>query len=66
MEAIEKPERLTDEHLEYLDELRESGATNMYGARPYLLAEFPELSKEDAGAILLYWMKTFTDRHPRP
>ena len=38
----ERPKFITEEHLEYLDELRESGITNMYGARPYLINEFPE------------------------
>jgi hypothetical protein len=59
----ERPDFVTDEHLEYLDELRESGETNMFGARPYLLEEFPELTKEEAGKVLTYWMHTFSDRH---
>ena len=54
-----RPEYVTDEHLIYLDELRESGDTNMFFARPYLQAEFPDLSKEGAGKILKYWMKSF-------
>lgn len=56
---IERLDFVCDEHLGYLDELRESGETNMYGARAYLLREFPELNKDDAGAILSYWMHTF-------
>ncbi len=59
----ERPEFVTDEHLEYLDELRESGVTNMFGARPYLLRDFPELSQEQARKILLFWMETFSERH---
>jgi hypothetical protein len=47
------------EHLRYLDVLRESGATNMYGARPYLMRTFSELTKADASAVLSYWMQTF-------
>lgn len=47
-----------DECLEYLDRLRESGVTNMYGAAPYLAAEF-DLSKKDARLILAHWMDTF-------
>jgi hypothetical protein len=57
--SAERPEFVTDEHLEYLDELRESGETNMFGARPYLLSEFPELTKSEAGQVLSYWMVTF-------
>lgn len=41
----------------YLDGLRESGKTNMFGAVPYLIAEFPELSSESAQVILVNWMK---------
>ena len=62
-EQPEKPEMMTEEHLEFLDELRESGETNMFGATPYLTDDFPELSKWDARAILSYWMRTFSDRH---
>lgn len=50
---------IEDEHLEYLDDLRESGITNMFGARPYLLKEYPDLTKQEAGKIVTYWMKTF-------
>lgn len=59
-----RPEIVTDEHLEYLDDLRESGETNMFGARPYLMGEFPELSNQEAQTILLYWMHSFSERHP--
>lgn len=54
--------KVVQEHLEYLDELRESGVTNMYGARPYLIREF-DLSKTEASEVLSYWMKTFSERH---
>lgn len=53
-----------EKYYEFLDNLRESGVTNMYGARPYLIEEFPELSKEEASKILSTWMKTFSERHP--
>lgn len=58
----EKPDFLLDEHLKFLDEVRESGFINMFGARPYILEEFPNLSKEQAKQILLYWMRTFSER----
>jgi len=58
---IERPNIVDDEHLEYLDALRESGVTNMYGARPYLMDEFGIESKS-AGEILSYWMKSFSER----
>jgi hypothetical protein len=48
---------------EYLDELRESGETNMFGARPYLVRRF-DLNPSEAGKVLSEWMRTFTKRHP--
>ena len=60
---MSKPEYLLDEHLEYLDELRESGETNMFAAQPYLMADYPDLEEKEAREILSYWMKTFSERH---
>jgi len=51
-------------YLEYLDDLRESGVTNMYGAGEYLEDAF-SLSRRDARDILMDWMKTFSQRHPQ-
>lgn len=50
-------------YFDYLDKLRESGITNMFGATPYLMQAF-DLSKKDARKVLAEWMKTFSDRHP--
>lgn len=51
------------EYFEYLDNLRESGETNMFGAGPYLQEEFG-LEKAEACKILTKWMETFSTRHP--
>lgn len=51
-----------DEVFEFLDDLRESGATNMFGAAAYIVAEFGITSAE-ASTLLSEWMKTFSDRH---
>lgn len=59
---IERHEIIEDEHLEYLDDLRESGVTNMYGAGQYLEDEF-EMTSSEAFLILIYWMSTFSERH---
>lgn len=53
-----RPDNCSDEHLEYLDDLRESGVTNMFGGAAYLQKEF-RLTREDAKDILVYWMNTF-------
>lgn len=57
-----RPQIITDEHLAFLDDLRESGATNMLGATPYLVETFPELTEEDSRTVLIYWMQTFGDK----
>ena len=59
-----KPAATTDEMLVYLDRLRESGVTNMFGAGPFLRRKFG-LGKAEASAVLVYWMETFGTRHPR-
>lgn len=46
------------EHKEFLDELRESGETNMFGATPYLMNEFG-IDRKEAHEILSAWMKSF-------
>ena len=50
------------EFYEYLDELRRSGVTNMFGARSYLMDEFGMDDEKLASAILVDWMDTFGDR----
>lgn len=42
----------------HLEELRRSGETNMYGAGPYLEAEFG-LSRQEARSILSDWMRNY-------
>jgi hypothetical protein len=63
MTTIERPDIVTDEHLEYLDGLRESGVVNMFGAGEYLDRSF-NLDRGEAKTILLYWMESFEERHP--
>lgn len=47
----------------FLDELRESGVTNMFGAAPYIVEEFG-VTRQEAKDLLLNWMQTFDERHP--
>ena len=46
---------------EYLDALRDSGVTNMFGAGPYLQEAFG-LNRYEAKDVVLAWMQTFRDR----
>ena len=43
---MSKPENINDEHLEFLDDLRDSGVTNMFGAGVYIQEEFGVSSTE--------------------
>jgi hypothetical protein len=45
-------------YFEYLDELRESGVTNMFGAAPYLQKTFG-VSQKEATKILIEWMASY-------
>mgnify|MGYP003139096133 CR=1 FL=1 len=42
----------------YIEELRESGETNMFGAAPYIQERF-QMSRKDARDILSLWMKSY-------
>lgn len=53
--------KFDEKYYVYLDDLRESGETNMFGARPYLIEAFG-LTKKEASDILSDWMKTFEER----
>ena len=48
---------MEQEVFEYLDRLRESGVTNMFGASPYIVEEF-NIPKKDASELLIKWMKS--------
>ena len=58
MAYVPKPACCKQKHLTYLDNLRASGAVNMFGATPHLMNKFG-LNNKDAKDILFYWMKTF-------
>ena len=60
MKEIKKPESWNEDMREFLDELREFGDTNMFGASQDLADEFL-VSKKEARECLGYWMKTFEE-----
>jgi hypothetical protein len=47
------------QYFDFLDELRASGETNMFGAGPYLRDEFPELTKAESYKIMKRWQNSF-------
>lgn len=51
-----------EKHFKYLDRLRESGRTNMFGAGKFLQFE-RGLSKQEASRVLSAWMRSFQTRH---
>ena len=59
---MERPTFATNAHLEFLDNLRDSGETNMFGALPYLEAEF-NLVRPAARQIIRYWVDSFGQRN---
>lgn len=46
----------------FLDDLRTTGVTNMYGATPYIQDIFG-ITKYDAQRFLITWMETFKERN---
>jgi hypothetical protein len=52
------------DYFEFLDALRESGATNMFGAGPYLTRKYRGMSKSEASAVLGAWMGSFSKTLP--
>lgn len=51
--------------MHYLDELRISGQTNMFGAAPYVTEKFADVTLTQAQTVLLFWMKTFAERQEK-
>jgi len=48
------------EYYVYLEELRQSGETNMFGASPYLQSEFG-LGRREAIKVLSNWMENYDE-----
>lgn len=47
----------------FLNRLRDSGITNMYGASPYIAEAF-DVNKREASKILVEWME-WVDKNPK-
>lgn len=49
------------EVLEFLNDLRQSGVTNMFGASSYVTERFPEVGAIRSRAMVALWMANFND-----
>lgn len=64
---MNKMYQINEEHLKYyefLEALRKSGETNMYGASPYL-AQYFRLENRHADSILAEWMNNYDEINER-
>jgi hypothetical protein len=57
---MERLEFVEDEHLDYLDLLRDSGQVNMLGYAENIREEFG-VGKKESREIVSYWMKSFRE-----
>jgi hypothetical protein len=55
---MSRPDFVDDDHLKFLDELRESGIVNMFGATSFIVEAF-NIDRKLAEKILTYWMESF-------
>ena len=60
MSYIKADNKKEQRYFDYLEDLRQSGATNMFGASQYLEAAF-RLSRDNARDVLTKWMKYHGD-----
>ena len=60
MESQIKITESEKEMFEFLNDLRESGSINMFGARPCLAKQF-ELSKKESLNTLVKWTENFNE-----
>lgn len=59
-EALRDTTEFEQNVFSFLNDLRDSGVTTMYGAVPYILDEF-EIDKQQATKLLSLWMKNFNE-----
>lgn len=57
-EKVIKITKEEKEMFDFLNNLRDSGATNMFGASPYLVEVF-EIKEKEARKVLTKWMSNF-------
>ena len=57
-----KPDYTEEDVFVFLDVVRESGVTNMFGASPYIRDEFG-CTRYEANRLLTKWMETYSERN---
>ncbi|WP_028584336.1 hypothetical protein [Desulfogranum mediterraneum] len=60
---MEKPAYLKEEHLDFLDDLMQSGQMTSFKVSQILMHRFPFLSFEQVNTILAYWIFSYAGRH---
>lgn len=53
---------MDEKYINYLNDLRESGETNMFGAAIYVEQTFG-VSKDESRKIVKHWMKNFKNKN---
>ena len=53
-----RPSFAKNEHILTLDYFKASGLMNGFGAKQYLMTQYPQLSDNVAAAIVCYWLTT--------
>ena len=59
---MERPEFVTDQMLEFMDDIRDDGQINPLGAGKDLEIEF-SISNYEASEVIKYWMHSYRERH---
>lgn len=59
-EDVSNNEEKYYKYFDWIEKLRQSGVTNMYGAVPYIQNHFL-ISSEEATVLLAYWMNHYND-----
>ena len=63
--TIKRDEFFDGYMFDFLDDLRDSGEINMWGAAPYVQEAY-DLDSDDARYVLVkWWMHTYADRHSK-
>ena len=60
METTRKTTEQENEVMEFLNLLRDTGKTNMFGATPYIMQEF-DIPQKEAINLLALWMDNFNE-----